>query len=150
MMNAEVRISKPAKVGCYAGYSGGRSTQLADALVEFIVGDELQTLQVPCTIWARLSRDRDTGEESTTIEAGLPKGLKFEDDNHRDEFKELVLSTAMVDFQYPNMELKALERLKGQASKSTATRTLLTADQIAERLAGSKKAPTAQPAESAE
>jgi hypothetical protein len=78
----------------------------------------------------------------------LPTGVTFEDESEREAFRELVMSTALVDFQYPNMELKALQRLTGTATAVKGARVTLDADAMRARLAPKvSENPTATPIE---
>lgn len=128
-MNIEVYVQKPAKVGTYSGRFGGKSTQVADAVVE--LSD--YGVSLACVIWARLNRDRDTGEESITIEPGFPSGVTVENDEQRNAIKDMVLASAEVWVGFSAAQDAAVKRLlaKSTLGATTASRKVLTNAEIA-------------------
>jgi hypothetical protein len=101
----EVFAKKADKTGVYAGKFGGKSTQVCVATVEY------NGLTIDSVIWMRLATDRNNGSESITTEPGLPTGLKIEDSEFSDRFKEVILMSVEVWFGYKAAHDKAKERL---------------------------------------
>lgn len=85
---------------------GRRSAIVAEASVTLGNG-----ITLACPIWATIQRDKDTNETSVVIEPGTPKGVTFDDDSKREDFKERILTAAQVWIEYASLEAKAIQRL---------------------------------------
>ena len=113
-INMDVFAKKADKTGVYAGRFGGKSTQVCSATVEY------NGLTIDSIIWMRLSTDRNNGSETITTEPGLPTGLKIEDEEFSDRFKEVILMSVEVWFGYKAAHAKAKERLMNPVVTGTS------------------------------
>ena len=118
MLEISEVLPTPAKsVAVGAGRFGGSYTQVASAQVEFARGPVVEA-----TIWARLTINRDTGQQDIVIEPGMPKQTKFNSQEELDEFKTLVLEHMQVWVGWNAAQTKAIQRLTNPASQTSSTK----------------------------
>lgn len=129
----EITVGKAALIGVFARF-GTKSTMVCSASIETAEG-----VNIEGAVWARLTRDKDTGEESVSMSAGYPKGVKIENEDTEIEIGTLVMEAAQVWAGWEIASDKAIARLTAERSAGSnaanKARIVLHGKDLAERKA---------------